>query len=62
MLAYRFDSANPLGRVCDARIVSAVAPYPQAREAVIAALNDLDGESASEPELTDRSLERAENG
>ena len=45
-----------------ARIVSAVAPYPQAREAVIAALRDLDGESASGPEPTDRSPERAENG
>ena len=32
-----------------ARIVSAVAPYPEAREAVIAALRDLDGTSASAP-------------
>ncbi len=45
-----------------ARIVSAVAPYPEAREAVIAALRDLDAESASGPALTDRSDERAENG
>ena len=44
-----------------ARIVSAVAPYPEAREAVIAALRDLDAESASGPALTDRSDERAEN-
>src|ERR1700747_385963 len=36
-----------------ARIVSAVAPYPEAREAVIAALRDLDGASASVPALTD---------
>ena len=45
-----------------ARIVSAVAPYPEAREAVIAALRDLDAESASRPALTDRRDERAENG
>ena len=45
-----------------ARIVSAVAPYPEAREAVIAALRDLDAESASGPALTDRRDERAENG
>src|SRR3954451_20938035 len=45
-----------------ARIVGAVAPYPEAREAVIVALRDLDGESASGPALTDRSDERAENG
>jgi len=36
-----------------ARIVSAVALYPEAREAVIAALRDLDGASASVPALTD---------
>src|SRR4029077_6459494 len=36
-----------------ARIVSAVAPFPEAREAVIAALRDLDGASASVPALTD---------
>ncbi len=36
-----------------ARIVSAVAPYPEAREAVIAALRNLDGASASVPALTD---------
>jgi hypothetical protein len=45
-----------------ARIVSAVAPYPEAREAVIAALRDLDAESASGPALSDRRDERAENG
>ena len=36
-----------------ARIVSAVSPYPEAREAVIAALRDLDTASASAPALTD---------
>jgi hypothetical protein len=36
------------------RIVSAVAPYPEAREAVIAALRDLDAASPSAPALTDR--------
>jgi hypothetical protein len=45
-----------------ARIVGAVAPYPEAREAVIAALRDLDAESASGPTLPDRRDERAENG
>jgi hypothetical protein len=39
-----------------------VAPYPQAREAVIAALRDLDAESASGSALPDRRDERAENG
>ena len=38
-----------------ARIVSAVAPYPEAREAVIAALRDLDAASALAPALMDRS-------
>jgi hypothetical protein len=38
-----------------ARIVAAVAPYPEAREAVIAALRDLDATSASTPALVDRS-------
>jgi hypothetical protein len=38
-----------------ARIVSAVAPYPKAREAVIVALRDLDAASASAPALVDRS-------
>ena len=37
-----------------ARIVSAVAPYPEAREAVIAALRDLDAASGSESALVDR--------
>ena len=45
-----------------ARIVSAVAPYPEAREAVIAALRDLDAGSASGPALPDRRDERAEDG
>ena len=36
-----------------ARIVSAVAPFPEARDAVIAALRDLDATSASAPALTD---------
>jgi hypothetical protein len=34
-----------------ARLVSAVAPYPEAREAVIAALHDLDAENSSPPHL-----------
>jgi hypothetical protein len=38
-----------------ARIVAAVAPYPEAREAVIAALRDLDATSASTPALMDDS-------
>src|SRR5690242_9989844 len=42
-----------------ARIVSAVAPYPEARAAVIAALRDLDTASASTPALTDRRHEGA---
>jgi hypothetical protein len=45
-----------------ARIVGAVAPYPEAREAVIATLRDLDAESASGTALPDRCDERAENG
>ena len=45
-----------------ARIVSAVAPYPEAREAVIAALRDLDAESASRPALTEGRDGGAENG
>ncbi len=42
-----------------ARIVSAVAPYPEAREAVIAALRDLDGASAPAPALADHRSEGA---
>jgi hypothetical protein len=42
-----------------ARIVSAVAPYPEAREAVIAALRDLDAASASAPAMTDHGSEGA---
>jgi hypothetical protein len=45
-----------------ARIVSAVAPYPEAREAVIAALRDLDAASASAPALMDRRGGGAEVG
>jgi hypothetical protein len=45
-----------------ARLVSAVAPYPEAREAVIAALRDLDAESSAQLAFTDRRDERAENG
>lgn len=37
-----------------ARIVSAVAPYPEARDAVIAALRDLDSASAAGPALPER--------
>jgi hypothetical protein len=40
-----------------ARIVSAVAPYPEAREAVIAALRDLDAARASAPAITDHGSE-----
>ena len=43
------------------RIVSAVAPYPEAREAVIAALRDLDAESSSPPALADHRDERTAN-
>src|SRR5689334_9107802 len=42
------------------RIVSAVAPYPEAREAVVAALRDLDAASTSAPALTDRRDEGAQ--
>src|SRR3954468_10897646 len=45
-----------------ARIVGAVAPYPEARQAVIAALRDLDAGSASGPALPDHRDEGAENG
>src|ERR1700745_2428778 len=46
-----------------ARIVSAVAPYPEARDAVIAALRDLDAASAGVPALPDlREKGAAENG
>jgi hypothetical protein len=45
---------NPDYTAAIARIVSAVAPYPEAREAVIAALRDLDGASPSAPALIDR--------
>jgi hypothetical protein len=46
-----------------ARIVSAVAPYPEAREAVIAALRDLDSTSVAGPALPDRREKgAAENG
>jgi len=44
-----------------ARLVSAVAPYPEAREAVIAALRDLDAESSSPPGLADHRDERTAN-
>src|ERR1700758_2276824 len=46
-----------------ARIVSAVAPYPEARDAVIAALRDLDSASAAGPALPDlREKGAAKNG
>jgi hypothetical protein len=45
---------NPDYTQAIARIVSAVAPYPEAREAVIAALRDLDATSAQAPVLEDR--------
>src|SRR5947209_14627363 len=44
------------------RIVGAVAPYPEAREAVLAALRGVDAGSASGPALPDRRDEGAENG
>ena len=44
---------NPDYTKAIARIVSAVAPYPEAREAVIAALRDLDVTSAPAPALAD---------
>jgi hypothetical protein len=46
---------NPDYTTAIARIVSAVAPYPEAREAVIAALRDLDAANASAQALVDRS-------
>jgi hypothetical protein len=45
---------NPDYTQAIARIVSAVAPYLEAREAVIAALRDLDAMSAPAPVLEDR--------
>src|SRR5215475_5206112 len=45
-----------------ARIVAAVAPYPEAREAVIAALRDLDAAGPSAPALVDRSGGALVNG
>jgi hypothetical protein len=39
-----------------------VAPYPEAREAVIAALRDLDAASASPPALVDRREGAVEDG
>jgi hypothetical protein len=42
-----------------ARIVSAVGPYPEAREAVITALRDLDAASALVPALADHRSEGA---
>ena len=46
-----------------ARIVSAVAPYPEARDAVIAALRDLDCARVAAPALPDgREEGAAENG
>jgi hypothetical protein len=50
---------NPDYTKAIARIVSAVAPYPEAREAVIAALRDLDAASALVPALADHRSEGA---
>ena|ERR1700756_1910129 len=50
---------NPDYMKAIARIVSAVAPYPQAREAVIAALRDLEAESAPPAVLEHRRSEGA---
>jgi hypothetical protein len=44
---------NPDYTKAIARIVSAVAPYPEAREAVVATLRDLDAANASAPALED---------
>src|SRR6516165_2362322 len=45
---------NPDYSQAIARFVSAVAPYPEARDAVIAALRDLDAASTPAPVLEDR--------
>ena len=50
---------NPDYSTAIARIVSAVARYPEAREAVIAALRDLDATSGSSPVLEDHRHEGA---
>ena len=50
---------NPDYTKAIARIVSAVAPYPEAREAVIAALRDLEAESAPPAALEHRRSEGA---
>jgi hypothetical protein len=50
---------NPDYTKAIARIVSAVAPYPEAREAVIAALRDLDAANAAAPMLEGRRAEGA---
>jgi hypothetical protein len=50
---------NPDYTKAIARIVSAVAPYPEARQAVIAALRDLDATSALTPVLADHRSEGA---
>ena len=50
---------NPDYSKAIARIVSAVAPYPEAREAVIVALRDLDGASALTPAVKDHHREGA---
>jgi hypothetical protein len=50
---------NPDYSKAIARIVSAVAPYREAREAVVAALRDLDATSSRAPELEDRGCKGA---
>jgi hypothetical protein len=50
---------NPDYSKAIARIVSAVGPYPEAREAVIAALRDLDGAIALAPTVIDYHSEGA---
>jgi hypothetical protein len=50
---------NPDYTKAIARIVSAVAPYPEAREAVVAALRDLDAVTAPAPALVDQRSEEA---
>ena len=50
---------NPDYSKAIARVVSAVAPYPEAREAIIAALRELDAADASTPALADLRSEGA---
>jgi hypothetical protein len=53
---------NPDYTTAIARIVSAVAPYPEAREAVIAALRELDTAAGPAPVLVNRTAEAPIDG